>query len=126
MSVRTQTRRKQRRYTIVRDSDAIIAFEYPCPNGRPYKLPLINVSKSGLSFALDDRDELAMLDAGTRIEDVVVTIGDCAIDGEMVLMHLTPDASSKALCGALFYPTSDDDLIKLRSLVAGMEAVTAE
>ena len=125
MGVRTATRRKQHRYLIERDRDAIVAFEYPCPNGRPYRLPLLNVSKAGLSFALDDRDELATLDPGTRIEDVIVQIGDCEIDGEMVLMHLTPDAHSKALCGALFYPSSDQDLITLRSLVAGMEAFAA-
>jgi hypothetical protein len=126
MAVRTATRRKQRRYSIERDRNAIVAFEYPCPSGRPYRLPLLNVSKAGLSFALDDRDELTTLDPGTRIEDVVVRIGDCEIDGEMVLMHLTPDDQSKALCGALFFPSSDDDLIKLRSLVAGMEAVAAD
>lgn len=126
MSTGTTSRRRQRRYTIGDDRTASVEFEYPSSNGRAYRLPLINISKSGISFALDDHDELATLDPGTRVEGAVVKIGDCAIHGELVLMHLTADAGSHALCGALFFPTSDRDLIVMRSVVAGMEAIAAD
>jgi hypothetical protein len=126
MSVRTASRRRQRRYTIGLDKSATVEFEYPSPNGRPYRMKLVNISVSGLSFALDDHDDLALLDAGTTIPDGTVQIGDCTLRGDLMLMHLTPDELSRGMCGALFYPSSDTDLVKLRCVIAGMEAVGSD
>ena len=121
MSVRTASRRRQRRYPVSLDKAAAVEFEYPCPNGRSYRLQLLNLSVSGLSFALENHDDLALLDAGTTISDGTVHIGDCKIRGDLVLMHLTPDKFSRGICGALFYPASDTDLVQYRGVVAGME-----
>lgn len=126
MSVRTATRRHHQRYSIGRAEADYVEFEFPGVNGRSYRLPLVNISKSGISFALAGHDELALLDPGTMIAEVVVRLGDCTICGDMVLMHLTPDAHSRGLCGALFYPSTDTDLIKLRSVIAGMEALGSD
>jgi hypothetical protein len=126
MAVRTSTRRRQRRFALGSASAARVGFEYPSRNGRRYDLPLVNISKSGLSFALAGHDDLAGLDPGTIIPQAAVRIGECSIAGELVLMHLTPDPFSRATCGALFYPASDEDLIKLRSLIAGMEALATD
>ena len=126
MTVRTASRRRQRRYTIRRDKSACVEFEYPSPNGRPYRLPLLNISISGISFALEDSDELALFDSGATIPEVTVRIGECLIRGDLVLMHLTPDERSHGMCGALFYPGSDTGLIKLRSVIAGMEALESD
>jgi len=39
------------------------------------------------------------------------------------VIHLTSHEMHSTLCGALFYPASDDDLKLLRSIIAGIEAV---
>ncbi len=122
MTVRSATRRHHQRYSIGRVEADYVEFEFPHVNGRPYRLPLVNISMAGISFALSDHDELALLDPGTMISPAVVRLDACEIRGDMVLMHLTPDAHSHGLCGALFYPASDTDLIKLRSVIAGMGA----
>jgi hypothetical protein len=126
MTVRTATRRRQRRYAIQRDKSACVEFEFPSPNGKAYRLPLVNISASGISFALDDNDDLALLDSGTTLPEATVRIGDCVMRGDLMLMHLTPDVESRGSCGALFYPGSDTDLIKLRSVIAGMEALGSD
>ncbi len=125
MTARTATRRRQRRYSIGRGKPAEVTFDYPHPGGPQRRLPLLNVSRSGISFALAGNDDLALIEPGTRLETVVLNVGDCEIHGEMLVMHVTPDALSQAMCGALFYPASDVDLIKLRSVVAGMDVVVA-
>jgi hypothetical protein len=37
-------------------------------------------------------------------------------------MHVTADPDSRYVCGALFYPSTDTDLVKLKGVIAGMEA----
>jgi hypothetical protein len=126
MAVRTPTRRRQKRYPVGHGTPAHVAFDFPNPGGLPRRLALVNFSKSGVSFRLEGNDDLAQLDPGSRLDAVVLEFGDCTIQGELLVMHVTPDSRSHALCGALFYPATDVDLIKLRSVVAGMEAVTPE
>jgi hypothetical protein len=57
--------------------------------------------------------------------DAVIHLGGCEIRGELVVMHLTPQTPTRTICGALFYAACDEDLIKLRSAVAGMEVALA-
>ena len=37
-----------------------------------------------------------------------------------MIMHVTPERSA---CGALLFPMTDHDLVKLKSIIAGIEAV---
>ena len=123
MSVRTATRRKQQRHWIRRHGESCVEFKHPGPNGRPYRLPLVNVSIAGISFALDGHDDLALIEPGTRVEGASIHIETCELRGDLVMMHITPGTDQRGMCGALFYPASDSDLIKLRSVIAGMEAL---
>jgi hypothetical protein len=121
MSTTTKNRRRQRRHTISTELLARVEFDYPTPNGRSYRVPVINLSPSGLSFTVDGYDELARLDEGSSLPDAVIRLGDCKIRGEMLVMHVTADPDSRYVCGALFYPATDTDLVKLKSVIAGME-----
>jgi hypothetical protein len=109
MPISTSTRRRQRRYVVRGQRVACVEFEYPSPNGRAYRHTMVNLSASGVSFALD-RDS-PELDAGIR--------------GDLVVMHTTAEGSGP-VCGALFYPASDTDLVKLKGVIAGMEAVDSD
>ena len=52
MATTTKSRRRQQRHTVNRDQTAWVEFEHPTPNGRAFRTHLINVSRSGVSFAL--------------------------------------------------------------------------
>jgi hypothetical protein len=117
----TKNRRRQKRHAIVRDDRASVEFDYPVPHGKTFAVPLVNVSASGLSFTVEGTDELTRLEEGTSLPGAVVRVGDCRIRGELLVMHVTADPRSGYVCGALFYPATDADLIMLKSVVAGME-----
>ncbi len=126
MSAVTKSRRGQRRYPVALGKLARVEFSHPGPNGRCYDLEVTNISSSGVSFCLEQTHELTGLEEGTSLSGVVIRIGDCMIRGEMVVMHLTGDASSRRICGALFYPATDTDLVQLKGLIAGMEVAEAD
>lgn len=121
MATITKNRRRQTRHSVSPEDLARVEFDYPTPNGRRYRLPLVNISASGVSFMVDPGEELAKLDEGSGLPDAVIRLGDCAINGEMLVMHMTAAPDSGYVCGALFYPATDTDLVKLKSVIAGME-----
>ena len=124
MATLRQSRRVVRRHAIANADQARVVFSYPGPAGRRCELPLIDISVSGLSFRY--RDEIQRLETGTSIPSVTVRFGACEIVGDLLVMHVTPLAPGETVCGALFYPAKDADLVKLKSVIAGIEAVTRE
>jgi hypothetical protein len=123
MSTITASRRRQRRYPVPPSPTACVEFEYPSPNGAPFRLPITNLSAQGVSFSIGDHDVLAGLEAGTSLPNAAIRVGECRVQGDLVVMHLTPRADATTICGALLYPATDTDLVKLKSVLAGMEAV---
>ena len=124
MSTRTECRRGPARHPIPRAADRYVEFEHPRPGGRTYRFPLHDLSEAGLSFMLTE--EVPMTDEGTSLEAVTVRLGNCEIHGDLLVMHVTPEMAPGSVCGALFYPTSDLDLVKMKGLVAGLEVATSE
>jgi len=118
MSTMTKNRRRQRRYQVAKETMARVEFE--C-RGRCFRSEVTNLSASGLSFSLDPAEDLTGLEEGESFPEAVVRVGDCAMRGELLLMHMTQDGGSRYVCGALFYPATDTDLVKLKSVIAGME-----
>jgi len=120
MSQRTVSRRRQIRYDVSRSGLATVEFAFPRPGMPPQRFSLIDIGTSGIRFAFGE--ELAGLEVGATIGDVTIHVGACDMRGELVIMHLTPVSGSIAHCGALFYPASDDELIKLKGVTAGLSA----
>jgi hypothetical protein len=121
VSTRTPCRRGHSRFRIPSEVEAAIAFDH---GGSPHRLPLYDIGGAGLSF-LALPGELHAIEEGTKIGAARLHIGDCAIAGELVIMHVTRRDDARLLCGALFYPGSDTDLKMLKSLIAGMRAASA-
>jgi hypothetical protein len=57
------------------------------------------------------------------VDEVAIKLGETEIRGDMLIIHLN---SERGVSGALFYPSSDIDLIKLRSAVAALEVVQSD
>jgi len=123
MTTAQACRRETRRHPAKGSDEACVELSTPNRIGERFRLPLIDVSISGLSFAIGD--ELPGIENGTDLSDAVIHLGECAIHGDLVVMHLTPQTDTRTICGALFYAASDEDLLKLRSAVSGMEVALA-
>ena len=119
MASTTTCRRRHRRHRIAPEAGARVELVFPQPNGAPMSLPLLDISAGGLSFAFDNG--LEELDCGDSLSRVTLCIGDdCRIRGELMIMHVTVE---RGVCGALFFPATDEELIKYRTVIAGIEAV---
>jgi len=121
MPLKSATRRKIGRYRVKGADRAKVIFVHPSPNGMCCELPLVDISLAGFSFRL--QETLPDLECGASIPDAELQFSDCRIRGDLVIMHLSPGAGPGAVCGALFYPAGDDDLIKLKCVIAGIEAL---
>ena len=124
MSTRTACRRKTRRFPVGSGQKVWVEFEYPSHGGQSHRLPLVDISASGISFALTN--ELPLLESGTSLSDVVLHVESSEMRGDLLILHVTPVADRPMVCGALFYPSDDTELVKLKSVVSGIQAVHSE
>lgn len=125
MATSIKNRRRQSRFSVKDTTQATLRFTYPGTKGDEHRMAVVNVSASGISFKVEADQGIARLDEGMALDEVELRIGDCTMRGDLLVMHVTQSADSGYVCGALFYPASDTDLVKLKSVVAGMEIAGA-
>jgi hypothetical protein len=121
MTTTITCRRKQRRHSAGGSDRAWVELAIAGKQDAPVRLPIVDISVAGLSFAVDGSP--VALENGSEIPDVRIKLAGCEIRGELVVMHVTGRDDGQTVCGALFYAATDGDLLKLRSAVAGMEAL---
>jgi hypothetical protein len=120
MTTTTRCRRISRRFSIADNADASIELGWPEGAARRVKARLLDISMSGLSFAMPA--EAPRLTSGIMVNGVTLRLGRCEIGGDLLIMHVT-QRSQGPVCGALFYPAGDAELALLKSAIAGIEAV---
>ena len=111
--------RRHRRFVLPDDGSAQVRFGYPRPGGTKFSLIVRDISSGGLSFVLDR--EFPGLEIGVTIERAELTIGATTVAGDLLVMRLTPDAGAGSVCGALFFPWGDENIIGLQRLVAALD-----
>ena len=111
-------RQRDRRFPLFRPQKASVEFDF---GGRAWRLPLVDVSVTGLSFVT--AEEVPGLQNGVRIENAVMRVADCEIRGNVALRHVTRHADWTTLYGGIFYPAEESDLHRLSGLLAGIEAL---
>jgi hypothetical protein len=116
-------RRLQRRYTVAADSASQLSFQYPRVAGTAFAVPVRDISLSGLSFRLPE--PLPGITAGDILAGVEAVVVGRTFRGDMLVMHLTPGNEAGAICGGLFYPETDEDLITIRLVVRSLDASPA-
>ena len=78
---------------------------------------LVDVSVAGMTFALDSGPRL---DKGAVVTNATLHIGECVVDGELLVKHSEPVRNSRADVGCLFFPTSQLGEEKLSAVLAGL------
>jgi len=112
-------RRYHDRHVLTPDAAACVEFGYPTPQGHPCKMQLRDVSASGLSVVLSH--ELPGLEAGSRIDGAVLTVGERVFRADLLVMHVTPEPTQGGVFGALVYPERDRDILTLRKVITELE-----
>ena len=115
-------RRLQSRYPFPTEAGAALYFRYPSPHGPRLEARLRDVSLSGLSMLLPE--ELVGIQAGDIVKGIEAQVARKTFRGDLLVMHVTPANEAGAVCGGLFYPEGDEDLITIRLVVRALEAVS--
>jgi hypothetical protein len=115
-----RTRRTLDRHRVHEGIAAEATFPWPARNGRPVVARLRDVSYAGISLVL--RESLPGLEVGECLKGVSVSLDGVHFGGELLVMHLTPAPQGGVLCGGLFYPVRDADVLALRKSVRRLEA----
>jgi hypothetical protein len=97
---------------------AAVEFPFPLASSERFSMPLRDISASGLSFQLTL--ELPGLEPGRCLGPSLISFGKHRIHADLLVMHLTPDATPGAVCGVLVYPTRNRDLVTLQSLILSL------
>jgi len=113
-------RRRHPRHPLDASHDARVEVGSSRPGDPPRVLRLRDVSEAGLGFVLGE--EVAGLEVGDSIDGVTIRVGARVARGDLLVMHLTPDRSEGSVCGALFYPAADEDLLVFREILRDLEA----
>ena len=114
------TNRLEARYAISRTERGHVEFDYPQPAGKRRRLTLLDLSSAGVCFALPFYG-LSGIESSTNLVDVLIRLGGCEIEGEMVVSHVTRESDERVLCGGRFYPATDHDRLSMIKAIAGLE-----
>jgi hypothetical protein len=117
-----QNRRLQNRYALPPDTEAALHFHYPSPGGPRLQAHIRDISLSGLSMVLPE--ELNGVQAGDIVKGIEARIGRKTFRGDLLVMHVTSGRATAPVCGGLFYPEADEDLITIRLVVRALEAAS--
>lgn len=120
----TACRRRYRRHPVRGGADAAVSFDFPGPGGTPCSMRLRDISGSGVSFLLEH--DLPGLDEGAMISQAVVRVEGHSVRTDLLVMHLTPDATAGSVCGALLFPHGDGDVRALQRLVEALAMPSTE
>jgi len=80
---------------------------------------LVEVSVAGVTFKLDAGPSI---EKGAILSNTSAHVGDCVVEGELLVKHSTPAGNSGLEVGCLFYPSSQLDEEKWSAVLAGLQA----
>lgn len=114
--------RLETRLAVPRAERAFVEFDYPQPAGKRRRLSLLDLSTAGLCFALPFYG-LSGIELSTHLLDVIVRIGGCEIEGELLVSHVTRESDERILCGGRFYPATESDRLQMTKAIASLESI---
>ena len=118
MTVARRTKRSTPRFAIPESQGAVIELNEG-PGGPRRTFQIRDISISGISFVLTP--EFGEPESGTEYAEAVLRFPRTEIAGGILVMHTTQEDDGAVVCGSLFYPASEEDLMKLKGVVAGFE-----
>lgn len=116
-----RSRRTLDRHRVPDSLTSSAEFHWPGRKGEIFHARLRDVSFAGLSLQVTE--QLPGLEIGECLRNLQVTFDGIRLRGELLLMHITPLSESGSVCGGLFYPAGDADVLALRKVVRRLESL---
>lgn len=79
-------------------------IDVPAPDGKTWSVPLLDLSRKGLSFGIDGTELDGHIDRGDALPDVTIHIDDREFGGTVRIMHVTQGFATGTVCGCTFSP----------------------
>jgi hypothetical protein len=117
-------RRLERRHPLPTDTGAVLQFRHPSPHGESIEARLRDISLSGLSMSLPEA--LSGVQTGDIVKGIEARVARKTFRGDLLVMHVTQLRQGGPICGGLFYPEGDEDLITIRLVVRALEAASTQ
>ncbi len=114
--------RIQNRHAVPRFERGCVEFDYPQPLGKSRRLSLLDMSSTGICFALPFYG-LPKMKVGDELTDVVIRVGGSEIEGTLTISHLTRESEERILCGGKFTARSGIDELQLSKTLASLESL---
>jgi hypothetical protein len=111
------TRRDPRH--ALRPGTYFVEFPRPLSETQDARVSLTHISVAGLAFQLAG---MPGLETGSTVKGVTVRIGDCRLEGDVVVQYVDSAKAPAVEVGCLFYPAGRDNADRLMALIAGIEA----
>lgn len=115
-----RSRRTLDRHRVSDRHPSSAEFRWPERRGATFPARVRDVSFAGLSLQVSD--DLPGLEIGVTLKGLQVVVDGIRFRGELLVMHLTPSPESGSVCGGLFYPAGDADVLALRKVVRRLES----
>jgi hypothetical protein len=109
--------RRDSRYSL-RAGSSCVEFTDPAGTGSRMRGALVIASAAGIAFQIDGEPERYA--AGTSLDQALLRVGECILEGEAVVRNVRRIAPERIEVGCLFYPAVHDE-DRWMTLLAGIE-----
>jgi len=96
-----------------------VEFESGGTGDRRLRGDLVDVSVAGVTFHLVAGPSI---EKGAILSNASAHVGDCVVEGELLVKHSMPSGRSSLEVGCLFYPSSQLNEEKWSAVLAGLQA----
>lgn len=121
MSAHGPSTRRDQRYELPRGT-SFVEFQNPLSESQGANAELVRISVAGLAL---ETSGPSMLRTGAIVKGVRVRVGECRIEGDLVVRSIEPAKDPALEVGCLFYPSGDRNAERLMALIAGIDAARA-
>ncbi|MCP3980582.1 MAG: hypothetical protein GY716_14865 [bacterium] len=94
---------------------AQINFDFPFPHGKSWEGELTRISVAGIAFAIAGLPP--GLQPGDKVRQITIRVGEIEIHGDLLVRNVSNDEKHRTVYGALMYPISDADQLRLNCLI---------
>lgn len=113
-------RRHHHRHVFAAERGACAEVRFPVASPETLSLRVRDVSLGGISLILEAT--LPGLEVGDTLKGIDCVLEGRRVRGDLLVMHLTPGNAAGSVCGGLFYPATDEDLLLMRAIVEELDA----
>lgn len=117
-----RSRRTLERHRVPESRESCATFRWPETDGSVVTAGIHDLSYAGISLVF--AEDAPPFRVGALLRSVELRVNGTTFSGEILVMHVTPAPGAGTVCGGLFYPLRDEDVLALRRVVANLASLS--